>query len=312
MLANYFDIFFLKKKVNLCIKKGGIRAVACFLVGFCAFYLYFTPQPDEFVYAAPFFERLPSPSLPASAHIVVLQIDEKNTPHCTLAAFSWIKYAKAHNYMLHWVTQPREKYSAKIQKYVELENIFNKVPENTLVLLADCDIIVTNLKTRMETVWNASSKNSQTSLILSRDPAWKSHSKYIPINSGFLLFKNTYWSRALVSAVISHGPVTGHWRQGNLVDQPILTKILIEQKELLPSTAPREREHNGKYTSVVSNRVMNSFYRSFLFFDSNDVCWRKGDWVSHVSGDVWILKILGLARRNRIMRVKQMLRLIET
>lgn len=214
-----------------------------------------------------------------------------------------------HNVELHWITQVRGGYDAKIQKYAELGRIFRSVPERTLVLLSDCDIVVTNMSISIYDVWLAHATSNNTSLIVAQDPAYKSLQAFVPINSGFMLFQNTKWSRTLVASVVAHGPVTDKtWMQGNLVDQPIVTKILVQQNELRRWKTQAVPQPGQNHTVVVSNRVMNSFYRPAVFFDAKEFQWQEGDWVAHVSGDSWFSKKFGTTTNSRVARMKKFLK----
>ena len=275
-----------------------------------ALWVCFKPAPRPTAAAMSVLSATPlsRPRTLARAHIVILQIDAEKTPHCSLAAPKWNEYADMHNIKLHWITQAREGYDPKIQKYAELGKIFRSVPERSLVLLSDCDIAVTNMSRSIYDVWYTHATNYNASLIVAQDPAYQSRQPFVPINSGFMLFQNTKWSRNFVASVTAHGPVTDKiWQQGDLVDQPIVTKILVQQNELRRWKTQAVLQPGQSHTVVVSNRVMNSFYRPAVFFDSKEFHWQKGDWVAHVSGDSWLSKTFGTTTDNRVARMKEVL-----
>ena len=243
--------------------------------------------------------------------IVSVQINPNETPYCTLAKQSWKKYAAAHGYALNWITQRNQGHSPKIQKYVEVLERMNKMPENNLILLTDCDVVVTNSSIRMETVWDTEAK-ADTSILLAKDPAWQS--KGIPINSGMIMMKNNAWTRRLFEEIIVHGPVHGNWTQWNLLDQPILTKLLVQKGELafthrkccllcyncVPSTT---MSLPGTHLGIVKDRAMNSIKRSIPFFsqsDARELEWHQGDWTAHITGSSR-LRRLGLVKETLAM-----------
>ena len=229
--------------------------------------------------------------------IVILQINPYRLPYCTLAKPSWDQYASAHGYQLHWIYSPRKGVSPKLQKYVEVLDRIREMPDGGLVLLSDCDVVITNSSYKIEEVWMKQAL-PRSSLLVAKDPAWKSHG--IPINSGMLMVKNTAWLRSFFSKLIQHGPVTGTWKQWELLDQPILTKMLVQMNELtfthwgccfnchscIPSTNMTVLGSNLK---IVENRAMNSIMRnpsrlSFVHLDDNDLVWKTGDWTAHITG----------------------------
>lgn len=73
-----------------------------------------------------------------------------------------------------------------------------------------------------------------------------------------------------------------------LVDQPRLTFELRELGQL--NTKPVSPCEIHSHVTVVTQRVMNSFYRipmsfwSGFHYDPPESKWRVGDWVSHVTG----------------------------
>ena len=84
----------------------------------------------------------------------------------------------------------------------------------------------------------------------------------------------------------------------DLVDQPILTQILIEDEKQFcvkhksccwacifckPFTKIYEI---GEKANFVSHRAMNSFYRSQIFNPNDDsgMNWKKGDFTAHITG----------------------------
>ena len=227
--------------------------------------------------------------------IVVVQINPEKTPYCTMAKKSWARYADKHGYNLHWVTDRRAGISPKMQKYEETLRRMYQVPDGTLMLLTDCDVVVTNLDISMKSVWDSQAKK-HTSMLLAKDPAWKSYG--IPINSGMIMIKNGKWNRRLFAEILAHGPVSGKWTQFFLLDQPILTKLLIESGELFVShraccficfgcTPSTVMGTPGENLVIVDDRVMNSIKRYIIFVSSNDskeLEWKVGDWTAHITG----------------------------
>jgi len=73
-----------------------------------------------------------------------------------------------------------------------------------------------------------------------------------------------------------------------LVDQPRLTYDLMRLGQL--EKVPKEETEYHSHVSIVSQRVMNSFYRipdsywSGAHKDPAESKWREGDWVAHVTG----------------------------
>jgi len=187
------------------------------------------------------------------------------------------KYAKKNGYSFEMVTTNIDSVShPKFQKYYEVLEHF----DSDLILLLDCDIAITNHSIRVEDVYN----QYKTDMIIARDAQWKRSN--IPINSGVIIFRKSDWTTSLLTkmknAVRSQSEkYLGRW----LVDQPVLTHILVNMGEL-KDRGVTEFEKSA-HVSVVSQRVMNSFFRrgiSLFKTDPVESIWKHGDWMAHVTG----------------------------
>ena len=214
-------------------------------------------------------------------HIIILQINPTITSYCTLSKPSWERYANTHGYILHWIYKSRKDYHPKMQKYAEVLDMMAVLSHGATVLLSDCDVVVTNVSVTIDSIWAAAMAQSGPSVefVVSRDPYWN---KGVPINNGLMLMQASPWTQSLLRTVRDHPPLTNgaYGAKYGLVDQPILTKILIESNEI------NELGESKKHVAVLSQRRMNSFLRvgSEYTDDHPDSRWRKGDWVAHVTG----------------------------
>lgn len=206
------------------------------------------------------------------------------------------KYAKKNGYSFEMVTTNVDSVShPKFQKYYEVLEHF----DSDLILLLDCDIAITNHSIRVEDVYN----QYKTDMIIARDAQWKRGN--VPINSGVIIFRKSDWTTSLLTkmqnAVRSQSEkYLGRW----LVDQPVLTHILVNMGEL-KDRGVTEFEKSA-HVSVVSQRVMNSFFRrgiSFFKTDPEESIWKHGDWMAHVTGSrgderLKIMQELGACENN--------------
>ena len=238
------------------------------------------------------------PSAAAPVRFIAVQT---NPDHywCSCAHDVMSNYVALHEHFeLHWIDEPNggrenksggklrknEVLASKLMKY---EAALQHLDESSLVVLLDCDIFITNTKISPVDVWNEFA-HEDTSIIVSRDAHWKMN---VPINAGMIIVKPSKFSREILESVREKGRLTGHGNLYNartLVDQPRLTFELSELNQV--DTKPEaECEIHSKVT-IVSQRVMNSFYRnpdsfwSGFHYDPPESKWRVGDWVSHVTG----------------------------
>ncbi|WKS78580.1 hypothetical protein CPCDC_6g4640 [Cryptosporidium sp. 43IA8] len=173
------------------------------------------------------------------------------------------------------------------------------------VLYMDLDAMFTNYQVKVEDIIEKYTLAS-TALIISADT--KCFDERYPINNGIMLFKNSLFSLQLVFQVLIKQAYRNsllyngenHWNAKGLKDQPLLTNILVKDKNEIEAekilkyctfVMQNNLDLNGIiYSSdnitVVSPRVMNSVRRSSTHFRKDNLLWhwRSGDWIAHLSG----------------------------
>ena len=163
------------------------------------------------------------------------------------------------------------------------------LPSSTLTVIMDCDIFVTNSAVAISDIWHKWASDS-TDLIISRDAHFHIG---VPINSGLIIAKPSSFVEDVFGSLLTNERLetsvhASKFNADTLVDQPRLTFELIKRGQLL-ETPEYETELN-EHVSVVSQRVMNAFYRKPDGFfsgakkDRPESKWREGDWVAHVTG----------------------------
>ncbi|CAD98280.1 hypothetical predicted protein, unknown function [Cryptosporidium parvum] len=172
------------------------------------------------------------------------------------------------------------------------------------VLYMDLDAMFTNYQVKVEDIIEKYTLAS-TALIISADT--KCFDERYPINNGIMLFKNSLFSLQLVFQVLIKQAYRNsllyngenHWNAKGLKDQPLLTNILVKDKNEIEAekilkyctfVMQNNLDLNGIiYSSdnitVVSPRVMNSVRRSSTHFRKDNLLWhwRSGDWIAHLS-----------------------------
>ena len=221
----------------------------------------------------------PLESLPStSVHIVTL--NTRNDKWCNCGINTIQKYASVQDYKTHVILQTNQDvHSPKFQKYYEVLQAF-KSTNADIVLLLDCDVAVTNLNVTVESIAN----KYDADLIIARDAQWKRMN--VPINSGVIIFKRSQWTVDLLDNMSASSPLRiKKYLSGSLKDQPVLTHLLVSQGQLNENPVSEFESH--EHVQVVSQRVMNSFFRrGYAFFktDHENSAWKKGDWLAHVTG----------------------------
>eukprot|EP00520_Triparma_pacifica_P001715 CAMPEP_0118631780 /NCGR_PEP_ID=MMETSP0785-20121206/90_1 /TAXON_ID=91992 /ORGANISM="Bolidomonas pacifica, Strain CCMP 1866" /LENGTH=313 /DNA_ID=CAMNT_0006522499 /DNA_START=255 /DNA_END=1192 /DNA_ORIENTATION=+ len=232
-------------------------------------------------------ELLPTAEKPV--RVVVIQ---SNRDHywCSCARRTVEEYVAGHkHHVLEWVVggdggelEENDVQTAKMLKYaLALRYLSN----STLTVIMDCDVFVTNPSISVLDIWKRWGTDS-TSMIVARDAHFHMG---VPINSGLIIVKDGEFVRRLFNDMLTKGRVEGgKFNADTLVDQPRLTVELIERGEL--AATPKYDTELHKHVSIVSQRVMNAFYRipdgfsSGVHYDKEDSKWREGDWVAHVTG----------------------------
>ncbi|GMH52309.1 hypothetical protein TrRE_jg8888 [Triparma retinervis] len=228
------------------------------------------------------------PTAEKPVRIVVVQ---SNRDHywCSCARRTVEDYVKIHDhYVLDWVigedlnVGEDDVKAAKMLKYTLA---LSYLPKSTLTVIMDCDVFVTNPNISILDIWKRWGTDT-TDMIVARD----AHLHLgVPINSGLIIVRDGDFVRSLFGDMIDKGRVDGgQFNADTLVDQPRLTVELIDRGQLLATPAYDTELH--EHVSVVSQRVMNAFYRvpdgwsSGVHKDAEDSKWREGDWVAHVTG----------------------------
>ena len=155
-------------------------------------------------------------------------------------------YANKHGYGLTWATPSQSVQESKMMKYALASEMLG--PDN-LVVIADCDVFVTNDNVRVEDVWRDWSHDA-TEVLISRDAHWQMG---VPVNSGLIILRGGDYSRRILQDMLEKGRVTdsrwkGRFNADTLVDQPRLTVSLLETDELEdpPMTEVREKERRER------------------------------------------------------------------
>ena len=263
----------------------------------------------------------------ADVGLLVLHTD-KNQTHCTCAQQTVRAYAEQYGYAYRLVEElmsveamaaaadanHRDKpMHVKFQKYIHVKEELDK---HQMVVLLDCDVVVTNFDIKVEELW-AGHTNSSTTMMIARD-AW-SRFGYVPFNTGVIVFKRGEkelgneeaqdgWLDHLLDDICAlqeaeHQTKSGkHWgsRHG-LKDQPRMTEELFDRGEVV-IPVPRNWENTTErhqHVSIVPQRVMNSFLRSGKMYknlDPESAKWRQGDWLAHVTGMTHSSQRLGIMK----------------
>ena len=234
--------------------------------------------------------------------IIAIQSDPSHY-WCSCAQDISQKYADKHGYKLHWVTSASEEETpsdAKMSKYSHVLKYFDK---SSLILLMDCDIFITNPEITVEQIWEENSFPS-TGIIVSRDAE---STRGVPVNSGMVLIRPCQFSKLFLNSILEKGRWaeegggykilenvglggTGRYNSKTLVDQPRLTVELERLGQLsAPETFPLDSNLKNlneyhEFATIVSQRVMNSFYRKGYKHDSPESVWREGDFTAHITG----------------------------
>ncbi|KAH8582283.1 uncharacterized protein ELE39_003604 [Cryptosporidium sp. chipmunk genotype I] len=201
-------------------------------------------------------------------------------------------------YLAIWKLFTNQKLVTYNRKVVNLKSI-------DWVLYMDLDAMFTNYQVKVEHIIEKYASKS-TALIISADT--KCFDERYPINNGIMLFKNSLFSLQLVFQVLLKQAYrnsllyngTNQWNAKGLKDQPLLTNILVQDKneidaEKILKYCTFVMEHNldlngiiysSDHITVVSPRVMNSVRRSSTHFRKDNLLWhwRSGDWIAHLSG----------------------------
>ena len=184
---------------------------------------------------------------PNQIDIVVVQ---SNPDHywCTCAKPAMESYALRHGYGLTWATPSQGVAGAKMMKYSLASELLG--PDG-IVVIADCDVFVTNPRVRVEDVWREWAHEG-TQVVVSRDAHW-GMKESVPINSGLILLKGGEYSDGLLRVMLEKGRVDkeGKWKGrfnvNTLVDQPRLTVSFLETNQLDdPPSAEFEVRERGR------------------------------------------------------------------
>ncbi|GMI37288.1 hypothetical protein TrRE_jg9982 [Triparma retinervis] len=202
------------------------------------------------------------------------------------------EYVDQHeHFVLNWVTEPEygiddEVAGSKMMKY---EFALLHLDDSSIVVIVDCDVFVTNPHASPLDIWE-NFAHKDTSLILSRDAHWRMG---VPVNSGMIIMKPGSFTRQVLETVVKKGRLDPDmhgnlYNAKTLVDQPRLTFELRELGQLDTNSKSPCEVHS--HVTIVTQRVMNSFYRipnsfwSGFHYDPPESKWRVGDFVSHVTG----------------------------
>lgn len=208
--------------------------------------------------------------------VKIVSLHTDNNQWCACAEQNIIQYAKKHKYIYEIVKQLHKTPThPKFQKYHEVYNRF----DTSLVLLLDCDVAITNMDIRVEDVY----KKYKNDIIISRDALWN---RGVPINSGVIIFAKSDWTLGIAKRLSVAKRLNSHkYLAGSLVDQPVLTDILVKENTLIER--PSKLFEYNKHVTVVDQQVMNSFLRrghSFFDKDPTHSKWKPGNWMAHVTG----------------------------
>jgi len=209
--------------------------------------------------------------------IKIVTLHTKPNDWCDCAIQSVSKYSKLHNYEHIVVRKTNTSLKhVKFQKYYE---VLAQMPSTSIIMLLDCDVAITNMSITIEDVYN----EYKNDMVISRDALWN---KGVPINSGIIMFTNSNWTLNLLKKMsYAKRLTTGKYLSNALVDQPVLTDLLVREKML--QEHPKHQFEHSKHVTVVDQQVMNSFYRrgiSFFKNDPEDSKWKPGNWMVHVTG----------------------------
>jgi len=171
-----------------------------------------------------------------------------------------------------------------MHKYTQMLRILEDTSSN--VMFVDCDCMITNSTISIESVLM---NHGMRDLTVSRDVPWRPTSKpWVPINSGVLIMRNTVFSKRLLKRVLKEPKLPSRWKQWGLLDQPMLTKVLYDMGELKRT---QTMEYMSTHISIVSQRVINSFYRTNSKNDPAYSKWKPGDWIAHFTGDPTSMRV---------------------
>jgi hypothetical protein len=231
--------------------------------------------------------------------VLIVQQTVSNHYWCSCSHPLIEKYARDHNYALHWTQDSDMEYvdsrsrqhhddtiESKFSKYSKALEYFDS---SSLVVIMDCDIFITNPDITIESIW-ARHSTPITDMMLARDAHYHLG---VPVNSGLIIVRPSTFAKNFFSGMLKSGrldaKVHGNlYNAKTLVDQPRLTYDLIRLGQLEP--VPMDANERHSHVSIVSQRVMNAFYRvpesywSGAHKDPEESKWREGDWVAHVTG----------------------------
>eukprot|EP00041_Stephanoeca_diplocostata_P019810 m.431305 g.431305 ORF g.431305 m.431305 type:complete len:306 (-) comp21400_c1_seq1:433-1350(-) len=223
--------------------------------------------------------------------IEIVSLNVGDQPWCRCTDQNHREYATQHGYRYTRYTQkhPNATDDVKFSKYNYVMDHM-RYSDSSYILLVDCDIVFTNMSVRVSDIWSKWAQKN-TELILARDPLW-----YLPfgesfgfktwrINTGAILYRSSDWNFRLLCESASKGAV----QNCPLRDQT-RTELELIQRNQIHSHPFSEHESMDK-VSIVSQRVMNSFYYSdrpayhyYSLLHSAAVRWRSGDWMAHILG----------------------------
>ena len=99
-----------------------------------------------------------------------------------------------------------------------------------MIVLTDCDVVVTNFEVRVEELWEEHTTGGQT-MMIARDALWRDlpvHQRHkpsgapFPVNSGLVVMKPSDFTVSLMKDVLAKGRLTGtsNYAARVLFDQP--------------------------------------------------------------------------------------------
>eukprot|EP00669_Euglena_mutabilis_P014255 TRINITY_DN930_c0_g1_i1.p1 TRINITY_DN930_c0_g1~~TRINITY_DN930_c0_g1_i1.p1 ORF type:complete len:624 (-),score=187.27 TRINITY_DN930_c0_g1_i1:300-2171(-) len=242
-----------------------------------------------------------APPLRGAAHFAIVSLsDDRMRPLQNLTWGTVSAYAARHGYTARQLSPAAgTKLPIHFAKYSEMLALMDGGYE-WLVWL-DADVAITNPNVTLESII-AQYAQPTTSLIVARDP-WSDRTTlahmWCPINSGVFFVRVTDWSRRLLRTMVTVATMKGEhyiafprkrrFDPGGLIDQPVLTQLLLMEGQL--NLSPTEfdiiyRTEYHPHVSIVPGRAINSVYRIGAFYnDHPETAWRPGDWVAHVTGE---------------------------
>lgn len=223
--------------------------------------------------------------------IEIISLNIGDQPWCRCTDENHRAYAKQHGYLYTRYTKrhPNTTDDVKFSKYNYVMDHM-QYSNTSFILLVDCDVIFTNMSVKISDIWSQWAR-VKTEIILARDPLWyfsfgeSIGLKTWRVNTGAILYRSSTWNLQLLCECALKGTV----QKCPLRDQTRTELELIRRNQIYahPSTEFESRDK----VSVVSQRVMNSFYYSdhgpfhyYTLLHSAATRWRSGDWMAHVLG----------------------------